>query len=261
MLARLRLALARAAVRLSAPATGLQPIEQHEPDDVFIVGFPKSGHTWLQYQLAGLVGGVDAARCPDALVQDLIPDIHARHAYRRYTSPVFFKSHVPTPPPDYRRVIYLLRDGRDAMVSWFHHHNAMFPPVDFSTLIRTAPHLEARWHEHVEAWLANPHGAEILTVRYEDMKHDPVGQLRRIAEFARIQTDDTQLARAVAGAGFEQQKQREARQGWEDPKWPKDKSFVRRGAVGSFRDEFPPDALALFLAEAGPTLKKLGYID
>ena len=257
MFDRLRLAAARAALRVAAPATGWKPIGDHEPGDVFVVGFPKSGHTWVQYLLAGVLG-LDASRVSDALVNDLIPDVHARLGYRRYSTPVFFKSHA-LPAPSYRRVVYLLRDGRDAMVSWFHHHNALFPPVAFPTLVRRAPHLEARWHEHVEAWTANPHGAELLVLRYEEMRREPVRELGRLMAFAGLEVAPEVLAAAVANASFERQKQREAKLGWETKEWPKDRPFVRRGAVGSFRDEMPPEALALFLAEAGATLQKFGY--
>jgi hypothetical protein len=257
MLARLRLAFGRAALRLALPATGMRLIDDHEPDDIFVVGFPKSGHTWCQYLLTGLVFGIDAAAASDALVQDLIPDVEGRLAYKRYAPRVIFKSHR-LPAPRCRRAIYLLRDGRDAMTSYFHHHNAVFSQIDFLTLVQQAPHLEARWHEHVERWLANPHQAELLVVRYEDLLTNTAGELARMAAFAGFNATDEQIARAVAGASFKTQQQREARLGW-DHRWPKEQRFVRRGQAGSFRDEMPPEALAAFLAEAGPTLKKNGY--
>jgi hypothetical protein len=258
MFHRFRHTFARVVVRLTQRATGLTPIGDHRADDVFVVGFPKSGHTWVQYLLAGLLCGVDTTRCSDALVQEIMPDVLDRAGYRRYTQPAFFKSH-DLPRPDYRRVIYLLRDGRDAMVSYFHHYNALFPGMDFVTLVRTAPDLLARWHEHVEAWLANPHGAELLIVKYEELHHDPVAQLRRICSFVGIEADESRLVRASEASSFANLKQREKRFGWDHPTWPKDKAFVRRGTVGSYRDEMPPEVLALFQAEAGATLLKTGY--
>jgi hypothetical protein len=253
-----RYACSRAVVRLTQRATGLTPINDHRVDDIFVVGFPKSGNTWVQYLLAGLLCGVDASRCPDTLVQEIVPDVLGRVGYRRYTQPVFFKSH-DLPRADYRRVIYLLRDGRDAMVSYFHHYNALFPGMDFATLIRTAPDLPARWHEHVEAWLANPHKAELLIIKYEDLLYDSTVALRRICTFAGIEVDEAQLLRASEAASFANMKQREKRLGWDHATWPKDKAFVRRGTVGSYRDEMPPEVLALFQAEAGATLLKTGY--
>jgi hypothetical protein len=260
MLVRFRHAFARVVVRLTQRATGLTPINDHRADDIFVVGFPKSGNTWVQYLLAGLLCGVDTTLCSDALLQEIVPDVHEYPSYRRCTQPMFFKSHH-LPRPGYRRVIYLLRDGRDAMVSYFHHYNALFPGMDFATLVRTAPGLLSRWHEHVEAWLANPYGAELLVVKYEDLINDPVAQLRRICTFAGIEADESRLIHASEAASFANMKQHEKRLGWDHSTWPKDKSFVRRGTVGSYRDEMPPEVLALFQAEAGATLLKTGYRD
>ncbi|HTX65861.1 MAG TPA: sulfotransferase domain-containing protein [Opitutaceae bacterium] len=258
MSSRLHHTVARWAVRATCRYTGLLPIDRHEADDVFVVGFPKSGNTWLQYLLAGVLCGLDASRCPDALVQDLIPDVHDRLAYRRYTRPVFFKSHA-LPRPDYRRVIHLVRDGRDAMVSYHHHYQALYGEIDLLTLVRTAPDLLAKWHVHTEAWLANPHAAAILLMKYEDLHRDPLGELQKLCAFAALAADDAVLGRAIEQASFSQMRAREQRLGWDTPSWPKDRAFVRRGAVGSHRDEMTPEAQREFLAEAAPTLRKLGY--
>lgn len=241
-----------------AHRTGLRLIAESEPADVFIVGFPKSGHTWFQYLTAVLLYGVDPARCPDSLVNDLVPDIDDRPLYRRHAEPMLFKSHE-LPERRYRRVIYLLRDGRDAMVSYFHHACALWGPQDFTAVVREPPRLPAKWHEHVEAWLANPYQAEMLMVRYEDLRRDTVGQLERICAFLGRTETRERLAAVTEATSFANLRAREQRLGWEASQWPKDKSFVRRGVVGSFRDEMPAEALALFLAEAEPTLRKLNY--
>jgi hypothetical protein len=74
--------------------------------------------------LAGLIFGIDVRFAPDSLVQDLIPDVYYKRFYRRHLTPTFFKTH-DLPRPQSRRVIYLVRDGRDAMVSYFHHLTAI----------------------------------------------------------------------------------------------------------------------------------------
>ena len=237
---------------------GLSAIEDREAGDVFFVGFPKSGHTWAQYLTASLLGA-DVRHCPDSLVQDLVPDVQYRRFYRRYGSPTVFKSHQ-LPQPDYRRVIYLLRDGRDVMVSYYHHACTLFGPQEWNRFLDHPPGLGEKWHEHVEAWLANPHQAEVLIVRYEDLRRDTAAELRRICTFLGRDESPARLQEIVAAASFETMKAREKTLGWDHPHWPADQPFVRRGAVGSFRDELPAEALARFLAQAGPTLKKLGYL-
>src|ERR1017187_5491754 len=84
--------------------TKLSLIDRTNPEDIFIVGYPKSGNTWIQNMVAGVVFGVNPVLTPDTLIQDLVPDVHYRLYYKRYGTPMFFKSHH-LPRPEYKRVI------------------------------------------------------------------------------------------------------------------------------------------------------------
>jgi hypothetical protein len=237
----------------------LHPITETQPQDVFVCGYPKSGNTWFQHMVAAVVYGADVELSPDALLNDLVPDIHFRKFYRRYGDTAYFKSH-DLPQAAYRNVVYLLRDGRDAMVSYFHHLSATSGPVDFYDMVKTGRGLPGKWHEHVEAYVANPFGARMILIRYEDLRRDTLGQLKRFCEFAGIERSERVLARALEKTTFEKMRQKEQRTGWETPWWPKDKPFIRRGAVGSFQDEMPSQVLDAFVNDAGATLKAQGYL-
>jgi hypothetical protein len=245
--------------RLLAPL-GLLPIGETSPEDVFIVGFPKSGNTWLQTLTAALVFGVDVERCPDTVVHDLVPDIYDRPFYRRYKDAAYFKSHE-LPSPRHGRVIYVIRDGRDVMVSYWHFMQAMGTRfASLRALVESPTHaFDVRWQEHVERWLANPYKCDLLVLRYEELRAQPHDQARRIADFLGITADAELLDRAVFQCSFEQMKQREARLGWDNKKWPTDKAFVRRGKVGSHRDEMDAATRALFEHQSGNLLRALGY--
>jgi hypothetical protein len=172
---------------------------------------------------------------------------------------MFFKSHH-LPRPEYRRVVYLLRDGRDVMVSYWHQLKALERrEVDFAAMIAGEGLFPCKWREHVEAWMANPHGAEVLIVRYGDMKADAVKELVRLCHFVRERREADELAQVAAKCSFAAMQRREERLGWDNPEWPTDKPFVRRGETGSYRDEMPADSLAAFMAEAGATLRKNGF--
>jgi hypothetical protein len=237
--------------------TGLVPITSTRPNDVFICGYPKSGNTWFQHMVAAVVYGADVELAPDSLLNDLVPDVHFRTYYRRYGETCFFKSHH-LPQPAYRRIVYLLRDGRDAMVSYFHHLTAMSGHVDFREMVASGQGLPGKWHEHVDGYLTNSCDAEVIVIRYEDLKRDAARQLRRFCEFAQLDRLDAVLVRAADKASFDKMRRKEQLSGWENP-WPKDKPFIRRGAVGSFKDEMPPEVLSAFLRDAGRTLQAHGY--
>src|SRR5215475_2393125 len=83
--------------------TGLTPIDETSPDDIFVCGYPKSGNSWFQHLLAALVFGVGVPNAPDGLINDLVPDVHFKRYYRRYLSPSIFKTHH-LPRPSYRRI-------------------------------------------------------------------------------------------------------------------------------------------------------------
>jgi hypothetical protein len=243
-------------------AAGLLAINETDPDDVFIVGYAKSGNTWFQNLVAGVVYGAAPEFCPNTVVQDLVPDVHYKRWYRRYGTPSFFKSHN-LPTPDYRKVVYLLRDGRDVMVSYFRYLNAMDRSIDFMSLAGDGESRfpEYKWWEHVRAWRANPFGAEIITVRYEDLLADGVAQLHRFCEFVGVERSEEFLASIAAGASFSNMRRKELQLAWDNPKLPADKAFVRRGEKGSYKDEMPPEVLTAFLREAGDVLAECGYED
>lgn len=252
--------LRRRAERKARTLTGLSAICETEPEDIFIVGYPKSGNTWMQNLVAGLVFGVDPHLTPDSLVNELVPDVHDRSFYRRYITPMFFKSHY-LPRPEYRRVVYLIRDGRDAMVSYFHHLSAIHgSEPDFLKMVSDGEGLfPCRWHEHVEAWTKNPYRAQMITVRYESLKANPVPELRRLCEFAGLDRSEESLQSIATACSFEAMRDREKTMGWDSTVWPREKAFVRRGEVGSFKNEMPSAVAAEFMRQAQQVLVRAGY--
>jgi Sulfotransferase domain len=240
---------------------GYTHINHFQPEDVFIVGYPKSGNTWFQHLVSGVVYGVDARTSPPLLANDLVPDVHLNTFYRRYSTPMFFKSHS-LPRADYRRVVYLLRDGRDAMVSYFHYLQALRgAKLDFLELVTAgAPEIPCKWHQHVEAWLQNPHDARMLVIKYEDLLSQPVEQLERFCRFIHLDRERNQLKAVAEAAQFRNLRAKEASLGLGRPGvWPADKFFFRRGVVGSHLDEMPGDVLRAFMSEASDTLRRNGY--
>ena len=240
-------------------AAKLLPISESDPGDIFIAGYPRSGNTWMQYLIAGVTLGLDVRLTPDSLVQALIPDVHSTRFYRRFATPTFIKTHH-LPRAEYRRVIFLVRDGRDAMVSYFHFLAVLGNLQDPLTLVKTGEGLfPCRWHEHVEAWLANPYGAEMIMVRYEMLMEDTVNELRRICDFAGLVRERSLLERISQQSTFEAMRERERKLGWVGS-WPKDKAFVRRGIIGSFKDEMSESILQAFMEFSRSALSRLGYL-
>ncbi len=241
---------------------GFTPINKFHPEDIFIVGWPKSGNTWFQNLVAGVIFGVDPRLSPPKLVHDIVPDVHYHKFYRRYSTPMFFKSHF-LPLPEYRRVVYLLRDGRDALVSYRHYLEAtQKKKIGFSELTAQKLLFPCPWREHVEAWERNPYDAQLIVIKYEDLLRQPVEQLERFCRFSNLTREREYLKAMAEAAQFRNLRSKEGNLGFGRPdlELAAGSFFFRRGVAGSHTDEMPPDVLTAFLEDAGETLRRHGYL-
>ena len=236
----------------------LTPIGRFDARDVVIIGYRRSGTTWLQTLVAGLVYGVDPVMTPYPVINELVPG-QGHGYYRRVAEPMYFKAHY-RPIAALRRVIYLVRDGRDALASnvyWLPEFQGEGATPE--RYVQDGDVLYGRWHEHVEAWLENPYEAELLVIRYEDLKSNGPDEMERLRAFLGVERDAEFLRTLYERTSFQKLRDKEARE--KSAQATEAKRYVRRGEVGSYKDEVPPHLLAMFIEQAGGTLRRFGYID
>ena len=230
------------------------------PDDLMIVSYPRSGNTWVRFLLANLVANPDQPLDFQAM-ENLVPDIHKASEWdklREMPSGRMIKSHMPYDPA-YKKVIYIVRDGRDAKVSHYHYHCPHNFQATFLKFLQTDV-WPGPWHRHVESWLDHTYNNFFLLVRYEDLLEQPIEQLRRIADFANLPNDEERLARAVKYSAFDSLKKIEMEWGYCQVRSP-DFKFFRKGTCDQWKEYFGPEHKDLFKQYANPTLRHLGYID
>ena len=187
-------------------------------DDAFLVSYPRSGSTWLRTVLSNLL--VPWGRANPDVFNALIPGVTLRGALRARAlqSPRIISSHAPH-QPGLPRAVYLVRDGRDALVSYHLDQKSRGGPggtVPFATFLDE--HLEGlhgpRWHAHVEGWLRAGRaelGDRLCVIRYEDLLTDPLRGMRSVVEFLGLSATDEGLAAAIEGASLETMRAVEAR--------------------------------------------------
>jgi hypothetical protein len=239
------------------------------PDDIFLVSFPKSGNTWTRFLLANL-------RFPDepatwANINRLIPDPTgtAKRDFDRMPRPRIIKSHECF-DPRYPRVIYIVRDPRDVVLSQYHYHRKIRKLDDESPLEQfvtrflageTCPH--GSWGQNVATWLYTSEGSpRFLLLRYEDLVADTARQLTKAATFLQLRAGLEQIAQAVERSSADRMRQMEKKQTDKNDLVKgsrKDLSFVRAAGSGGWRSELPAPMVARIETAWGPLMQRLGY--
>ena len=115
------------------------------------------------------------------------------------------------------------------------------------------------WSAHVASWIDAP-GLRCEIVRYEDMLARPLETLTRAAAFLELPTDPGRVEKAVRFSDFAELKRQEVESGFrERPR--RAASFFRRGEAGGWRDTLGADQVARIVADHGPMMRRLGYLD
>lgn len=103
----------------------------------------------------------------------------------------------------FKKVIYVVRDGRDVMYSYykFRHGLGQNLKLTFSNFLelKRSHYPGPKWHEHVNGWLdrAEDGDVEMLLVKYEDLHANVTAVLERMAEFIGIRATAPGLQWAV----------------------------------------------------------------
>ena len=238
----------------------LFPINEIKEGDIFIVGYPKSGNTWLQNLVTSLLYCPDASYLPDRLCQEVVPDIYAKKYYKRYGEINFFKSHE-LPDPSYRKVIYLIRDGRDVILSYYHMNKVLGLAYSLEEMIKEGKGLSpCKWHVHIRLWKKNPFKAEMLFVKYEDLLVNPLEELKRICNFANIERSNETLLKVASTNTFIKMREREDKFGFDNTNWkPKSKNerFFRKGKMKGYLEEIDQNLQRFFRRRSDRRIKTI----
>jgi hypothetical protein len=240
------------------------------PDDRFLVSYPRSGNTWTRFLIANLL-------FPDLEVSflnidHLIPDVINinRRELAKIPRPRLIKSHEYF-DPRYKKVIYIVRDPRDVVISYYYFllkQGFIKDSDSLETFVQrfvdgdVDPEF-ASWNENVLSWVSIRMGRPgFLLLRYEDLKAKPTHELARAAEFLGIQRSSESLTRAANLSSVERMRELETR---DENKWigtrakRKDIRFVRTALAGGWRSTLSDNDVAKIENAWGPLLKTLGY--
>lgn len=232
----------------------------------YACGYPKSGTVWLA---------------------ELLAAYHQLPYPRNYLLPSLMTSVVHSHWPYTQRrdrCIYVVRDGRDVMVSYFFHFAAElqsgrspawtserlaklkdidpgFDVTDPGTALPTFIKLEMEqprgirinWPDHVTQWSEGTSRGNVAIVKYEDLLTDGVNVLSQALQIVENrEVDRKRLERVFEFLSFKNTTGRA--QGTEDRT-----AFRRKASPGDWKNHFDERSTAVFDRYAGRALAELGY--
>jgi aryl sulfotransferase len=210
---------------------------KYRQGDIVICTYSKAGTTWLQQ----IVGQLLFAGELDVPVMDLglwienrlIPKDRLLEMLEAQTHRRFMKTHLPAdalPFSEKAKYLYVGRDGRDVLWSWYDHHATLGGDVvaavgrkfGVSAPGIAPPKRDVRmcFHDwldyngyplwpfwsHVQSWWSIRGLANVLLLHFNELKKDLPGQIGRIAQFLEIPLDPGLLPIIVAHCEFDYMK-------------------------------------------------------
>lgn len=240
---------------------------------VLVVEYPKSGGTWLAQLLSGCLS-LPFPRNKYPIVK--------RAVYHSHYQPKFLID-----KNEY--IVWLLRDGRDIMVSSYFHNlvwndkNKKDPKLvnyyrnklkfkDYSDIhSNLAEYIEflftdkpskfiffnypGNWKEYNSKWLeAQKINTNIYSIRYEDMLEDAFDEMLKLmsTKFSGLNVNKDHIQKIVEKYSFQNQTKRK-------PGEENLSSFLRKGISGDWKNYFNEESKQVFKKHAGQMLIDLGY--
>ncbi|MCK5221143.1 MAG: sulfotransferase domain-containing protein, partial [Candidatus Aminicenantes bacterium] len=235
--------------------------------------FPRSGGTWLGQLLSAYLD---------------IP--FPRNTFPKYCRSIVHGHFLPAGSSgNINKIFFLVRDGRDVMVSFYYHSlvwnekNSLSPKsvtyfrnnlnfTDYSDIRTNLPEFirfvftnrpsrmnqffhEGDWGSFNKSWINyNDHNGEnLILIRYEDLLKNTNKELKRILDLTGIEKiNEEKIKSVVEEFSFRNQSER-------IPGVENSDSFLRKGISGDWKNKFTKEAGEVFSIFAGDMLEKLGY--
>jgi hypothetical protein len=231
--------------------------------DVLLATYPRSGTTWMRFILYEALFD----RLADfALVGRAFPYVGRQEVAERFIGDEgrLIQTHETYCPLELR-VIYMVRDPRDVVVSQYHFYRRDKVILsDFNRFFdewltgRATPF--GAWDAHIKFWLdrtvSNHH---LHVVRYEALRTDPVDTVEGVLRFLGFFIDRDVLLKAVANNTVERMREKEDRDPYRWGAKTEDQRFVRSGSVGGWKSLLSDEQEQRMLRKFDPLMKRLGY--
>nr|ACJ60996.1 TEG13 [uncultured soil bacterium] len=207
----------------------------------WIASYPKAGNTWLRCMLAAYITGEAPQVWKDVYAATPVLEGMLRFGDlppAEPMEPVLVKTHLKADVPVLglygeatAKVLYLVRNPRDMLLSSMRMASISrddmessrtfareFIAIEGNSMMKLSPGAGiGSWPENVRSWTESSRdrfpNADVLTMRYEDLRADPVARFSEIVEFLDLggPVDIEDIRRAVAASTLERMRELEKR--------------------------------------------------
>lgn len=230
-----------------------------EDDDVLVIGFVKSGTSWLQVMITNLFDELNT--CGGELRK--VPSLHGRNRvagkYYGYedcvslTPPRLMKSHLPRELmpgrwPDHGKVVHISRNPKDVCISLFHELNFMGRTApgsptavsEFSAYFQKFMIGQVPWApiaDHLLSWSLFDH-PNLLKITYEDALRNTRATLGSIVDFIGRPVSEERIDQVVRTTEFKAMRESSLRYQINHPDLREDTDapFMRKGIIGDWKN-------------------------
>jgi len=235
-------------------------------DDVWVVTFPKCGTTWTQEMVWMITHDCDTeaakeklqTRSPFIEMPTLLqntdkPSPMALDKVGQVPSPRVVKTHLPfyllpSHLVDTCKVVYVVRNPKDVIVSYFHHHKIInfhnfTGDIDkFAEYFMNDEVYYAPFFGHIlDGWAKKDH-PNVLFLFYEDMKKNLRGEIEKVCAFLGKTLSEDQLQQLTKHLHFDSVSKNTAINFIESNKDKQEAcKFVRKGKTGDWKNHFSPE--------------------
>lgn len=231
-----------------------------------VISFPKSGSAWLRELLLAYGQLMPKGFPRIAFTHDLADDSPAKIISASELSAVSDSNRIKAARIiffAFRRNIFLMRDPRDVIVSYYHQKTARQPFLlvaipfvgDMYQFARSQIYGLPKIVSFMNAWAGLlKKKRNYLLLAYEDMHKDTGTQMYRILDHLRIKNNKAAVASAVSGCTFGKLKEleqihlakvfrlRSAMLGIEGT-LKDNQMHIRKGIVGGYKDELDQESI------------------
>lgn len=232
------------------PKGYLKSYESISKPRILVSGLPKSGNTWIVNLVSACL------------------DLETIFLHQKSGGKGVGMLHDPfsmrmAKRNDLSRGVYIMRDMRDCIVSYYHYVQTDYYK-ELNDPFCSYPDWESfyyeyflgkivrrySWHTHAEAYIK--HGMPL--VKYERLVDDPVQELQNLFNRWGVKVEESRITEAIEANNIKRL-QKEGKEMWHNVP----KTHFRKGGYGGYKEELPPAIIADINKRFGNYLERWGY--